>query len=306
MITFAERAADMGLVYNASRKEYFYNDRYSRVLYKELTTPPPNPTASDRPPNETDGYEPGLLAVFTKPPTDVQNPEWAYVGYVSRLYKFIGNEQFTNTIRASINEVGMPIINETPIMSWKYTQFRNEMTVQNGVNVPEQGDVFPAMIVKNTYDGGGAQSLQFGMVTNDRNYRNAFGFSLGEMKQIHVAGANTVISASVESYVQVFSNSITEMITESFHRELTEQQMFGVLDIVENIGKKRREEISKIITEMTGGEGNMPSAWQVFLAITRYSSLEPNLNAKSLLENAAESVLVIPPRMIEVLERLQN
>lgn len=306
MITFEDRALDMGLVYNPTRKEYYYGDPFSRVLYKELQTTPPNPVLSDRPDNETDGYDPGLLAVFTKPPTDENDPKWKYVGYVSRLYKFIGNEQFTNTVKESVTEVGMPIIRERPILSWKMSQFRNEMTIQNGVNAPEHGDVFPAMIVKNTYDGNGAQALQFGLVTNDSDYFNVFGFSLGEMKQIHVAGASTVISANVENYVQAFSASITEMITESFHRELTEQQMFSLLDIVENIGKKRREEISKTIVEMTGGEGVMPSAWQVFLAITRYSSLEPNLNAKSLLENAAESVLVIPPRMIEVLERIQR
>ena len=54
------------------------------------------------------------------------------------------------------------------------------------------------------------------------------------------------------------------------------------------------------------GPPRLPSAWQVFLAIARYSSLEPNLNAKRLLENAAESVLVIPPRMYEVLDQLQS
>jgi hypothetical protein len=75
------------------------------------------------------------------------------------------------------------------------------------------------------------------------------------------------------------------------------------------MGKKRREAVSTLLQEMLPDvvEGQpipLPSAWQVFLAIVRYSSFEPNLNVKRLMENAAEAVLVIPPRMYDVLERL--
>jgi len=55
-----------------------------------------------------------------------------------------------------------------------------------------------------------------------------------------------------------------------------------------------------------GEEVQLPSAWHMFLAIVRYSSFEPNINIKRMLENAAESVLVIPTRMYGVLERLQS
>jgi len=81
--------------------------------------------------------------------------------------------------------------------------------------------------------------------------------------------------------------------------------MLAVLDVIEQYGKKRRDAISALLEEIQPG-GGLPSAWQIFLAIVRYSSFEQNLNVKRLLENAAESVLVIPARMNEVLERLQT
>jgi hypothetical protein len=129
------------------------------------------------------------------------------------------------------------------------------------------------------------------------------------MRQVHIANSNTEMASAVASYMQVFSGSILEMISNSFRSTLTEDQMLGTLDVIERIGKKRREEISAMLGEMnveSEGEGSpLPSAWQMFLAIVRYSSFEPNLNVKRMLENAAENVLVIPTRMYEVLERLQ-
>jgi hypothetical protein len=44
----------------------------------------------------------------------------------------------------------------------------------------------------------------------------------------------------------------------------------------------------------------------MFLAIVRYSSMEPNLNTKRMMENVAESVLVIPERMLNVLKQINN
>ncbi len=306
MITFDDRAIEMGLTVQPARGLYEYGDQYSQVRYREFCTFPWAEESGDS--DETDGYSAGLLAVFTKPPEseiNEGNDEWSYVGYVSRLYKFVGNENLVAPIRNSITEIGMPIVNEVPILSLKKTQFRNEMVIQNGVHAAEHGDIFPVMVVKNTYNGEGAQSVQFGLETNHSGYRHMFAFKLGEMRQVHVAGASTVIASLVEDYVQAFSGSVIDMVTESFNITLTEDELFSVLDVLDNIGRKRKDNVAATLNEMTG-ENQLPSAWQVFLAITRYSSLEPNLNVKSLLENAAESVLVIPSRMLDVLEQLER
>ena len=307
MITFDDRAIEMGLTVQPARGLYEYGDQYSQVRYRELSTLPGFSEETGNS-DETDEYNAGLLAVFTKPAEseiNETNDEWLYSGYVSRLYKFIGNEDLVSPIRNSIIEIGMPIVNEVPILSLKKTQFRNEMVIQNGVHAAEHGDIFPVMVAKNTYNGEGAQSVQFGLETNHSGYRHMFAFRLGEMRQVHVAGASTVIASLVENYVQAFSASVVDMVTESFNSTLTENQVFSVLDIIDSIGKKRKDDISVTLNEMKG-ENQLPSAWQVFLAITRYSSLEPNLNVKSLLENAAESVLVIPSRMLDVLEQLER
>jgi hypothetical protein len=113
------------------------------------------------------------------------------------------------------------------------------------------------------------------------------------------------MTSAMTSYMQVFSENIVDMITQSFSNQLSESDMLGVLDVIEEFGKKKRDAVSEILKEIQAASNStLPSSWQMFLAIIRYSSFEPNLNIKKLLENAAESVLVIPGRMMEVLERL--
>jgi hypothetical protein len=100
------------------------------------------------------------------------------------------------------------------------------------------------------------------------------------------------------------------MISRSFSTQVSEEDMLTTLDAIEELGKARRKEISKILAEMNpapaeGQDPPLPTVWQVFLSIVRYSSFEPNLNIRRLLENAAERVLVIPTRMYYVLEKIQ-
>jgi len=190
---------------------------------------------------------------------------------------------------------------------------RNEIILQSSRSVAQAGDVLPVMIVNNSYNGTRAATLAFGIAIDNVGRltgRTIFGFSLGEMRQVHINTVTTRLSTAVGSYMQVFTESITDMITSSFNSTLTDDEMLSVLDIIEGIGKKKKEKISAILNDLNppateGATPPLPSAWQVFLAIARYSSLEENLNSKRLLENAAESVLVIPPRMYDVLERLQ-
>jgi len=308
---FSERAEAMGLdVTHSFKGLYSYADRYGEVVYRELN--PIHPIEQERDwVHPTDEMKSNLLGIFTKGP---EEQEWVYAGYVSELYKFMGNDVVNQRIRDSIQSVGMPILEENTILWDSFCRMRNEVILQSSQSTREAGDVLPVMIVNNSYNGTRAATLGFGMAIDNVGRqvgRTIFGFSLGEMRQVHIDHSSTQLSTAVGSYMQVFTQDITEMITSSFNSTLNEDEMLSVLDIIEGIGKKKKEKISDILAELNppqqeGTPPPLPSAWQVFLAIARYSSLEPNLNSKRLLENAAESVLVIPPRMYEVLETLQS
>ena len=297
-ITFADRAVEMGLESDPIKGMYKYSDRYSEVVYRELNT---RLIGAEHP---TDGLPVPMIGIFTKA------PEWTdykYAGYVSGLYKFIGNDVLNQRIRDSILEIGMPIMTENTILTYDYTRMRNEIVVQNGQQVASVGDVLPVMIVSNSYNGTRAASVAFGITMAYRQTFVTFGFGMGEIRQVHIASSSTSVSSAINSYMQVFSENITDMISRSFSSTLTEDEMLGVLDVIEGFGKKRRDAVSGLLDEIQKeSENELPTAWQMFLAIVRYSSFEPNLNVKRMMENAAESVLVIPPRMFEVLERLPS
>jgi len=307
--SFNQRANDMGLTSDENKGLYSYSDRYSEVVYRQLITLPSEAyaTSNEDSVHETDGQQVPLMAIYTRSLTAVG---YTYCGYVSDIYQFIGNDVLNQQIRNAIQEVGLPIITENTNMDFLLTQMRNEIVIQSSQNCANVGDILPVMIVNNSYNGRRAATVAFGISVQHENDRLVFAFNLGEMKQIHIANSNTQMSSVITSYIQVFSNDITDMITSSFQSQLTQDQFLSTLDVIENIGKRRREEISKFLAEMNPSEEGediaLPSAWQMFLAIVRYSSFEPNLNMKRLLENAAESVLVIPTRMQEVLNRLQS
>jgi hypothetical protein len=303
--TFNERAVEMGLESVEEKGLYRYSDRYGEVVYRQLST-----LRSDIPgiqDHETDDRTIPLIGIFTKPPTSLG---YQYCGYVSNLYQFIGNDILNQQIRNAIQEVGMPILVENSILSYDLTRMRNEIIIQSGQTVPEAGDILPVMIVNNSYNGTKAATVAFGISTYVRRERVIFSFDLGEMRQVHIVNANTEMSSVISSYMEVFTGNIIDLVQQNFRSRLTEDQMLGTLDVLERIGKKKRKEISKFLQEMNpaqeGEDPPLPSAWLMFLAIVRYSSFEPNLNTKRMLENAAESVLVIPVRMYEVLERLQS
>ena len=305
MTPFTDRANEMGLnVDYAFKGLYTYTDQYSEIVYRTLAPLDGNT------PHPTDNIRVPKIALFTRPlGKNDEEYEYRYCGLVSDIYRFIGNDVLVERIRQSITSIGMPILEENPIMNFQLTSLRNEMIIQSSKNVPNVGDVLPVMIVDNSYDGTKAASVSFGITTNYRQRRLTFAFSLGKLRQVHVETSNTSVTSAIESYMEVFSEDIVDVIQQSFTTTLTENQMLGTLDVIEGLGKKRRDAVSTILAEMMpevpeGQPKPLPSAWQVFLAIVRYSSFEENLNMKRLLENAAESVLVIPARMYDVLEKI--
>lgn len=300
---FAQRALEMGLQEIGAHKGcYVYSDRYSEIAYRQLYTGMINISEDDRHP--TDGIPVPNIGIFTRPTDDV---DFVYVGTVSDFYQFIGNDILCEKVRESIQSIGLPIVTENAIMSYDHTRLRNEIVIQSSQSHPQAGDVLPVMVVNNSYNGTRAAAISFGIAMDyDGPDRKIFAFSLGEMRQVHIQNAQTEMRSHVTTYMTAFSENILDIITNSFSNRVTETEMLSVLDIIEKYGKKRRDAISKILEEIQPASFGPPSSWQLFLAIVRYSSFEPNLNIKKLLENAAESVLVIPPRMYKVLEELQT
>jgi len=298
MTPFSERAAQMGLdISGANKGLFYYRDRYCEVAYRQLAT-----IADDSEKHETDGILTPLIAVFTKGP---DSTGYQYCGYVSNMYRFVGNEALNQRIIRSISEVGLPVLRETALFTFDYTRMRNEIVIQSSKQVPETGDVFPVMVVNNSYNGTKAASLAFGLALFHRGANLSFSFRLGEIRQVHIETSTTSLASAVTTYMEVFSGSILDVITQSFQKEIGEDEMMTLLELLtETFGKRRSKKISELL-ESEQGQRRRPTAWQVFLAIIRYTSFEPNINVRRMMENIAESVLVIPTRMHQTLRRLE-
>jgi len=297
---FETMAAERGLSVSPEKDIYSYRDRYGEIVFRPLYVPP----AQGSTPHSTDSFKTNLLSIFTRPN---ENVGYSYCGHISHIYNFIGHDILCEKIRGSINTVGKPIIKETVIQSPDLTSLRVEMTIQNQIKTPQAGDIFPTIVVMNNYNGKKAASISFGLQSD----MVSFAFDLGSINQIHTEYANSRMAADVQSYLTSFAEDIGTMVEYSFNAQLTETQMLATLDLIEDTGKRRREGVSAILQDLQkeltpSTEKPLPSAWHLFLAITRYSTMESNLNAKRILENVAESVLVVPEKMFNVLKKLQG
>jgi len=310
MTPFTERAQNMGLDDSMSYKGlYTYEDRYGKLAYRPLCAPA-TPVDDANGSHPTDAAPSTLLGIWTALPGS-QN--YNYISYVSQIYKFLGNATLADRLRNSLEEVGSPILRIATHLSSDLAKFREEVILQSSQSSPQAGDIRPVMIASNSYDGTRAATVGFGIAVDGGEIigDTIFGFSMGEMRMVHIESSTTRLTSGINQYMQVFNENILEMINMSFNTQLTQEQMFGTLDIIEKYGKKRRARISEILADLQpapreGETPPLPSAWNVFLAIARYCALEPNLNMKRMLENIAESVLVVPTRMFEVLEELQK
>ena len=297
MEPFANRAEAMGLdISNAHKGMYAYRDRFSEVIYRQLITCSEGAGAEADLIHPTDNLPSPYLAVYIK---GLEEEDYEYAGYVSNMYKFVGNESITHPILRSITSTGNPLMKETFFFSDNRAQMRDEMIISSTVKSAIIGDIMPVMIINNSYNGTKAATVSFGLATLQNVNYVTFAFNLGQIRMVHIESSETSMTTAVSDYVDSFNLNITDLISESMSKRLNEEEMFATLDLIEGLGKRRREIISGDLPETV-------TAWGMFMAIVRYSSLEENLNVKSMLENIAESVLVIPTRMYEVLERLQS
>ncbi len=286
-MSFEERFENMELT-DMGNGCYHYSDSYGEIVYRKLKTNGGTGIAD----NEDVPY----LALYTK---NENMDEFQYCGIVSDSYKFVGNDKINNQIRASINEIGKPILKEKCFVNSKLTNMYNEIIIEHALNIPERGTIYPQIIIKNSYDGTGSTNIAFGLHIQENDIGFGFREKIGNMNQIHISSSSTNLSTAVGGYITAFSENIIELIQSSFNNHLSEDEIMSTLNLIEEIGKKRRESISTLLEDGT-------SMWQMFLAITRFSSLEKNLNAKIMLESVAERCLIVPAQMINMMETLQG
>lgn len=281
---FADRAEAMGLTVRP-HGVYEYTDCLSAVRYMEVQT-------------KSENMDIPVLAIFTKGPTD---DDYSYEGIVSDLYQFEGNECINRSVRDSISGLGAPLLSEFTFLDDKLTKMRKELVVSNKTNIPQVGDLYPQVTVLNTYNGHGAKDIKFGLTMMEGNQRVVgFGFNTNvvSLRQVHVRHARTH-ATSIGTYLQAFNENISDIVRSNMQNRVTDDDIMKTLDLIEKIGKRKREKIEATLTELKKESGFI-SNWNVFLAITKYSSEEKNINVKSLMEDVAERVLVLPQRMLDL------
>jgi len=319
---FETKAAEMGLdCTHANQGLYSYGDRFGEVVYRTLVTHSA-PThdlscslenlADLEEPNEnilqheTDGFTAPHIAIFTK------KPNWDHFKYcrcISHVYKFQGHDVVTAKVQESLRSLSEGVedntlYDEEIYMSPDMCVFRNYITIMNRSHPHEIGNVHPTLIVGNSYDGSRAATVQFGLSIRNQGYRSNFAFNLGTMRMIHSQYSSTTLRYGIGTYLGTFAGSIDEVVESNMAVELNEDNIFAVLEGIDKLSDKKRNALQEFLDEVRSN-GTLTN-WQFFLAIIRYSCLQSNLNLKKLLENVAESVIILPQQFGDMLEAQQR
>jgi hypothetical protein len=279
---------------------YVYKDKYSEVVYRTFLTQSAMPNTGA---HETDGFISPVLGIFSR---ILPSDNFQYIGKISDYYYFIGNQDLANSVLEAIQQLNISIHSNNPYVSLH--NFREDFILTSPVSTNEIGDILPVIICQNSYDGSKAASLSYGIAFAHMNQTYTFAFKFGEMKMIHLVSKTTKIRDALNSYIVSFRENISEIIRESFNTRLTENQVLGTLEVLEKLGKRKALEVQEILKSLMSEmpSQSLPSSWQMFMAIVKYSSNYPNLNIKRLLENIAETVLVIPQRMLDILQDIEG
>ena len=279
---------------------YSYSDQYSSIKYYQLQT-------------KNGNHDMPTFAIFVRangvevdPNDELQG--YSYVGNISGAYQFVGNDSLGQTIRDSISSAGHAAYREYPIFNPIRRTVRTEMVIEHPSSIDEVGTIRPQINLSNSYNGSAKASVNFGFSIYEDGAienRNGFGFDnkMITMKLVHVQSAPTLMTGAVTGYVDIFANNITDMISENFNREIPEDDAMKVLKMIDKAGAGKTR--TAAMTEYFKAMENKTS-WNIFHAITRFSTIENNLNAKRILENVAESVLTVPAQMIDAIEQFNG
>ena len=268
---------------------YYYDDRYSHICYKQLETV-----------HEQECVP--VLAIYTKLK---DGDSYRFVGTTSYDYLFVGNATIVDSIKSAMGE-DMAILNEYHGFNAKLTLFRTRMVLRNSRSVPNIGDVYPCIEIMNSYDGSKIVELSFGIALNDNRNYLSFRQTLGTYTQRHLQGSRTKLVNVIGGYINGINDNVVDFIHMNTSNELTTQTIVSTLDLIKAMGQKRHNVINRHIADVIS-QNRPVTSWDMFLAISSYTATEKNLNAKSLLENVIESLLVVPSEMKRAAEtRLQR
>ena len=291
--TFRARCLAAGITYEDNVG--WYSDRYSCVIYKEMQT--------------INGFEPvPLLAVYTQ---KIGSEQYNYAGVVSLEYNFVGNESLVDSITRSITDIGSSVLDENPTLNGTLTGMINEIVLRDTNEIPNVGDVYPHVTLINSYNGTRQAEVSFGITMIDAStgsrHNMTFRQTFGMFKQIHVANARTSLNYTMENTVKSINENIADFIKVNTETKIDERTLLSTLDLVEKVGKKRRDEVSNYIKNLAAAApGREITSWDLFLAISKFSSVEKNLNAKIVLEDIVERIMILPAKMINSLQTINS
>ena len=297
--SFFDRASDMGLVVE-DYGIYTYEDDLSSVVYRQLEA------AHD--------LEIPFLAVFTKPIVEGGDQNHVFMGIVSDNYSFVGHRLVIDQLKDSISPSDDPNnpIYEEYVDTYNFgCQMLDEIVIRHQTNIPSIGDVYPQLMITNGYNGTRAVNVTFGISIHQEGKRVGFGFKrFGSMRQVHVQNSSTTMQTAIGNYVERFNQGVEGLISQNTREQVDEDELLRVLDLVEKLGVRRRNQVSTLLEEICdwqeGDRVRAISRWNLFMAIASFSSIEKNLNTRLLMESVAERCLEFPLQMENVLTHISG
>jgi len=284
---FEDRFVDMGLNQRPVGV-YTYEDRFGKVQYKKLQT--------------VDGEVIPYLGIFTLPASDAfETP--IFIGTISELYQFVGHEVVNEKIREMVSEAATAIFSEETQMSPDIAEMMNSIIIRNAKTIPAWGDISPQLVVVNSYNGHKAVTVSFGfsMSSARQRYGIALRNKLGTLRQVHLLSSKSKLVSAVSQFVQIFNDNIIGTIEANFNNVVSEEDFLGILDMIEEISKKKREAISSYISDSVGTSIN---SWNLFNVLCKFSTMEKHINTRVLIENIAEKVLILPVEFSQMMQKI--
>jgi AAA+ ATPase superfamily predicted ATPase len=139
------------------------------------------------------------------------------------------------------------------------------------------------------------------MVSRDIRYGIALRNKLGTLRQVHLLSSKSKLVSAVSQFVQIFNDNILNTIETNFNNTVSEEDFLGVLDMIEEISKKKREAISSYISATSGSSIN---SWNLFNVLCKFSTMEKHINTRVLIENIAEKVLILPIEFYQMMQKI--